>query len=90
MEKCSSYHITRPIKGWENSMTPIYGKEISVCWGTKECEECSCEGDKAKCNFYPELRVEAEFDKLKNSLDYKICAAISLLLENGYKVTKDR
>ena len=26
-----------------------YGKQ--VCWGTKECEECSCDGDERKCNF---------------------------------------
>ena len=31
-----------------------YGK--TVCWGTKEREECSCEGDPAKCNFYPDKR----------------------------------
>ena len=90
MEKCSSYHIKRYIRGWKDSNTPIYEREVGVCWGTKECEECSCEGDKAKCDFYPELRLEAQFDELKKSLDYRICAAISLLLENGYKVTKDR
>lgn len=27
-----------------------YGK--TVCYGTKECEECTCGGDKNKCNFY--------------------------------------
>ena len=27
-----------------------YGK--TVCYGTKEREECSCSGDKNKCNFY--------------------------------------
>lgn len=27
-----------------------YGK--TVCYGTKEREECSCGGDKGKCNFY--------------------------------------
>lgn len=26
------------------------------CWGTKECEECSCGGDETKCTFYPEKR----------------------------------
>ena len=34
---CSAYHIE-------------YGK--AVCWGTKEREECNCNGDKRKCNFY--------------------------------------
>lgn len=27
-----------------------------TCWGTKECEECTCDGDTTKCNFYPEYR----------------------------------
>ena len=29
-----------------------------TCWGTRECEECSCNGDESKCNFYPEKRKE--------------------------------
>lgn len=89
MEKCSSYHTHRFTTYSDYGLTTTT-QEYGVCYGTKECERCNCGGDKSKCNFYPELRVEAEFDKLKNSLDYKICAAISLLLENGYKVTKDR
>lgn len=32
----------------------VFGK--TVCYGTKEREECSCGGDKRKCNFYPEYR----------------------------------
>ncbi len=31
-----------------------YGK--TVCYGTKECEECTCGGDKSKCNFYEKER----------------------------------
>lgn len=26
------------------------------CIGTKECEDCWCEGDRAKCTFYPQYR----------------------------------
>ena len=26
----------------------------SYCLGTKECDQCSCGGDKKLCNFYPE------------------------------------
>lgn len=29
-----------------------------ICNGTKEREECSCDGDESKCNFYPEKRKE--------------------------------
>lgn len=28
----------------------------TVCYGTKEREQCSCGGDKSKCNFYSEYR----------------------------------
>lgn len=28
-------------------------EEESYCMGTKECEVCTCGGDKRKCNFYP-------------------------------------
>lgn len=29
-----------------------------TCWGTREREECTCDGDITKCNFYPEKRKE--------------------------------
>lgn len=36
-KKCSSFVVE-------------YGK--TVCYGTKEREECTCGGDESKCNFY--------------------------------------
>lgn len=27
-------------------------RTVGVCWGTKECEECTCGGDENKCDFY--------------------------------------
>ena len=35
-----------------------YTVPIQICNGTKEREGCSCNGDKSKCNFYPEKRKE--------------------------------
>lgn len=32
---------------------------IKRCRGTKECDECLCEGDRTKCDFYPEVREKA-------------------------------
>lgn len=29
------------------------------CWGTRERDECSCGGDRTKCDFYPEVREKA-------------------------------
>lgn len=31
-----------------------------VCYGTREKEEATCEGDRARCDFYPEIRAAAE------------------------------
>ena len=56
--KCDCYHI-------EHGM--------SVCWGTKECETCTCGGDTLKCNFYPEKRQEP---KPKTEPKVKECATL--------------
>lgn len=44
MEKCNSY-INHP---WSDK----YG----YCMGTKNRDLCTCQGDKSKCDFYPEKR----------------------------------
>lgn len=35
------------------------------CWGTKEMDPCSCEGDQRQCSFYPELRERAEREHIR-------------------------
>lgn len=45
MEKCDCWVV-------------ISNSDKAVCYGTKECEECTCNGDVSKCNFYPEKRKE--------------------------------
>ena len=35
------------------------------CWGTKDVEPCICEGDRTKCDFYPEVRKDAIKEKTK-------------------------
>lgn len=67
MAKCSSYHLTeetRYLTEFEQGVRfAKTGKRITKekvkvahCWGTKECDVCSCEGDRRKCDFYPENR----------------------------------
>lgn len=85
MDKCKCYYIQRYIKGWRNSSTPVYEREVVVCYGTKEKEECTCGGDKTKCDFYPEIRRKA----LEETQEYKISEAIKFLSAVGYKVTKE-
>lgn len=81
-KKCKCYHErieTRYIKEIRTTQ-----KVVGYCWGTKECEPCSCEGDKSKCDFYDYVREKAQ----KETLEYKIEEAIKLLEKNGYKVEK--
>lgn len=62
MKKCNSYH-TQTKRRYEYN--PITGEptghdvEVGVCWGTKEMDQCSCNGDRTKCDFYPEIREKA-------------------------------
>ena len=43
--------------------------KVGVCFGTKEREECSCGGDRTKCDFYPEVR---EKEKKEITIEYAI------------------
>lgn len=66
MAKCDCYHVESKRKYTFNHITgdPIgYDIDIGVCWGTKECDECSCGGDETKCDFYPEVRENGRKNK---------------------------
>ena len=68
--KCNAYHerqIKRHLSDYERGYLAakgIFEEEteitVGVCFGTKGCEECSCFGDKSKCDFYPEYRKAAK------------------------------
>lgn len=45
---CKCYHADKNFLG-----------KIGVCWGTKECDACSCGGDESKCDFYEDKRKKA-------------------------------
>lgn len=69
MEKnCDCYRIES-----KNRYTyhPITGRHIAhdvnvgVCIGTKCRDECSCGGDRTKCDFYLEVREKAKKEKNK-------------------------
>ena len=68
MKKCSC---------WETSFKTRYGDgfnysiPIQICNGTKERDECYCNGDESKCNFYPEKRKE---NKIMNTAEMWIKA----------------
>ena len=58
-QKCDCYHTETKRRYTYNPLTgdPVgHDIEVGVCWGTKECDECSCNGDESKCDFYPKKR----------------------------------
>ncbi len=58
MNTCDCYCTEEKIIGWH---TPVDPKTTIVhkCNGTRERDECSCGGDRTKCDFYPEVREKA-------------------------------
>lgn len=69
--KCDCYYEDRYLADYTPLMKPIY-KTVTRCNGTRERDECSCGGDRTKCDFYPEVREKAkrEEDCLIVSFDF--------------------
>jgi len=84
--KCGCYH-EKIMNVWNPKIYhDAFGYEtVGICYGTKECERCSCKGNKLNCDFYPEVREKAK----KETIEYKIEEAIQLLKDNGYVVYKE-
>ena len=57
MNKCECYEEKEII-----DYSSLYsGRRItSICNGTKEREMCSCKGNRAKCDFYSDVREKAK------------------------------
>ena len=75
MKKCDSYHLQQKTRYTYHPLTgrPIaHDIEVGVCWGARECDECSCGGDRTKCDFYPEVREKAkkEVEKITTNADW--------------------
>lgn len=61
MRRCDCYIEDRQFVDYTPLMKPLY-KTVSLCLGTKEQDQCSCGGDRTKCDFYPEVREKAKKD----------------------------
>lgn len=80
---CKCYHAERNFIG-----------KIGVCWGTKECEACSCGGDEAKCDFYDYVRERAKIlsqkptnaDRLRAMTDEELAEWINDVTTNALSV----
>ena len=63
MKKCDCYREGIKAEPRYSQYTRAYVGAVDVkyeyCTGTKELDECSCGGDRTKCDFYPEIREEA-------------------------------
>ena len=62
----------------------------NYCSGTKECDACSCGGDKTKCDFYPDIKRKAIYelkgiktnaDKIRNMADEELADYLIKLTE---------
>ncbi len=51
---CDCYHTEQRYQSLDFGIlgTAARTKLVGICWGTREREECTCKGDKRKCNFY--------------------------------------
>lgn len=77
MAKCSAFHENPHNNGWDR------------CWATKETETCSCGGDEAKCDFYPEKRKKAAVPKFGEWISVKDRLPDVCFETNTYKETDD-
>ena len=74
---CKCYHAERNFLG-----------KIGVCWGTKECEACSCGGDESKCDFYEDKRKKAipkttNADRIRAMSDEELADWIIGVIQHG-------
>lgn len=72
MKKCECYHeVTRML--YSSILEQLYPTAIDgECWGTKERDICNCQGDKCKCDFYPEVRITAREETRREQKDNKL------------------
>ena len=62
LSKCDCYHTQKKRRYTFHPITgnPIgHDVDVSVCYGTKEIDECHCGGDRTKCDFYADVRKAA-------------------------------
>ena len=77
MKRCSCYH-KEVIRCVDPATFEMEFKTIGRCLGTKERCRCSCGGDEAKCDFYPERR-----DAAKNRGDIPLAEFSKMLGMDG-------
>lgn len=92
MNKCDKYHTLDRLKYTYNPLTgaPVaHTVTVGVCWGTKEQEECTCDGNCANCDFYPEVRTRVKRSMSASELCDQITEVV-LMLNNITVKSKDK
>ena len=89
MKKCDCYDVAEELVGW---YTPNSPKMVlkSRCFGTREREECTCGGDRSKCDFYPEVREKARREMIVSLLDNGSGLAVGSLNYNNIVIETDK
>lgn len=89
MNQCECYHLRtyKSVNGERDFLK-------HECWGTKERDECSCEGSRLRCDFYPEVRKKAseEVSSAQNRITKKTWEKIEQFLREyglSYAATYD-
>lgn len=49
---------------------------VGVCLGTKEQDECSCEGNRCNCDFYADVREKAKQQRREDDIPTRIANLI--------------
>lgn len=88
MKRCDCYKVVNNVEGIVRGAS----EERAVCRGTREMEECSCEGGRRKCTHYPEVREKAlkeekESTSFKDTADDSIGSVVKLFF--GRQITEE-
>lgn len=78
MEKCGCYKIRTErhyFSDYDKGYAAAQGRQLpdyedtykGFCLGTKEVDRCSCGGDRAKCDFYENVRRETQAEGRRSS-----------------------
>ena len=80
MSLCKNYVLYDKCIFTYNPLTgaPIpHSIKVGVCLGTKEQDECSCEGNCCNCDFYEHIREKAKQEKRKESIPLRITEVVN-------------
>lgn len=86
MNKCDCYYekpYKCPVYGRYTGQIEYYEEQmIGYCYGTKECEQCSCNGNESQCTFYAEVRKRTKTERTETVDKQEIRLIKQFLIEH--------